>query len=442
MKKRSVKGRDIMKHNEFIILDGAMGTVLQAAGLPAGALPETWNLLCPEVVVGIQKQYVESGSNVIFANTFGANRLKLSDSGYSVAEVVSAGIAVAKKAAEGTDTKVALDIGPLGQLLAPLGMLRFDEAYDIFREMLVAGEEAGADLVIFETMGDLREIKAGVLAAKEHTKLPIWTTMTYEKSGRTFVGVSVPTMALTLSSLGVEAMGFNCSLGPRELMTMVAELAKWTDKPIILKPNAGLPDSTTGTYTITPEEFIREVKPATELGVYIFGGCCGTGPKYIEALKQEFADMVPVERENPCHFGVSSASVAVEFDDLDEIGRTISPENPEVQEAVEDEDFDTLCDLAMEDMDEEAEVIQVFLPEEGEAEALPQAVQEIQAVVNAPLLLRAHSAEALEKALRVYNGRPMAVADSPEKEMLCEKYGAVPVKLTEDGEYKWNIDSI
>ena len=418
-----------MKHNEFILLDGAMGTMLQGAGLPAGALPEVWNITHPEVVTGIQRQYVEAGSRVIFANTFGANRLKLSGCGYSVAEVVSAGIAVAKKAAEGTDTRVALDIGPLGQLLAPLGMLSFDEAYDIFREMLVAGEQAGADLVIFETMGDLREIKAGVLAAKEHTALPVWTTMTYEKSGRTFVGVSVPAMALTLSSLGVEAMGFNCSLGPEDLMPMVAELSKWTDKPIILKPNAGLPDSATGAYNITPEEFARAVKSAVELGVSIFGGCCGTGPRYIEALKQELADTTPVEAVRESTSGICSASVAVETAQISQIGRTVSPENDEVQEAVEDQDIDTLCDLAMEDMDEEADVIQIYLPEDCEAELLPQAVQEIQAVVNTPLLLRAHSPEALEKALRVYNGRPMAVADSPEKKALCEKYGAVQMDL-------------
>lgn len=426
-----------MKQDQFILLDGAMGTMLQAAGLPAGALPEVWNITHPEVVTGIQKQYVDAGSNVIYANTFGANRLKLSGCGYSVAQVVSAGIAAAKKAAEGTDTKVALDIGPLGQLMAPLGMLSFEEVYDIFREMLVSGEQAGADLVIFETMGDLREVKAGVLAAKENTSLPIWATMTYEKSGRTYVGVSVPAMALTLSAFGVEAMGFNCSLGPKELMTMVAELSKWTDKPIILKPNAGLPDSVTGAYAITPEEFVREVTPAAKLGVHIFGGCCGTGPQYIEALKNAFSAMSPAEKADKVHSGVSSASVAVEFAEIEEIGNTICPDNGEVLEAATDEDYDTLCDLAMEDMDEDAQIISLWLPEENEEETLPRAVQEIQAVVHTPLLLRAHSAAALEKALRVYNGRPGVYADSPEALELCKKYGAAPAKLDENGEMIW-----
>lgn len=414
-----------MKNKGFFVLDGAMGTMLQAAGLPAGGLPEVWNLTHPEVVTGIQRKYVEAGSDLIFANTFGANRLKLAGSGYSVHEVVTAGIAAAKKAAEGTNTKVALDIGPLGQLIAPLGLLPFDEAYDIFREMLVAGEAAGADAVIFETMGDLREIKAGVLAAKDHTSLPILTTMTYESSGRTFLGVTVPAMALTLDRLGVSAMGFNCSLGPRDLMPMVWELARWTDKPIILKPNAGLPDSATGTYAITPEEFAREVSPAVEMGVTIFGGCCGTGPAYIAALGEALADKEPVERELVEREAVCSASEVKLCSDIETYGTTISPDNEEVVEAVEDEDYDTLSDLAMEDMDEEADVIVVHLPEENEEETLPRTVEAIQTMVKTPLCLRTGSAVALEKALRVYNGRPMAEADTAEKLEICKKYGAV-----------------
>lgn len=420
-----------MNGNAYILLDGAMGTMLQAAGLPAGTLPETWNLTAPEKVTAIQRRYVEAGSRVIYANTFGANRIKIAGSGYQTAELVRAGVESAKKAAEGTDAKVALDIGPLGKLMAPLGTLTFEEAYNIFREMVVAGEEAGADLVVFETMSDLLEIKAGVLAAKEHTKLPVWTTMTLEKSGRTFVGVTVPAMALTLSSLGVEAMGFNCSLGPAQLLPMVKELSQWTDCAMILKPNAGLPDTQTGTYGITPEDFVREIGEAAKLGVRIFGGCCGTGPEYIAALNAAFAGSESAPKGAKSRFGISSASCAVELDEIETLGTTIRPDNPEVIEALEEEDFDALGELAMEDMDEECDVIQVCLPREHE-DKLPEAVQAIQAMVNRPLLLSASQPEMLEKALRVYNGRPAVLVGSAEEEAVCCRYGAQIAK-TENG---------
>lgn len=408
--------------NDIILLDGAMGTMLQSAGLPAGALPETWNIINPDVVVGIQKQYVDAGSNIIFANTFGANRLKTAGCGYSVKELVSAGIACAKKAAEGTNTKVALDIGPIGQMLRPLGMLSFEEAYDIFREMVLAGEEAGADMVIFETMGDLREIKAGILAAKENSSLPVWATMTFEKSRRTFVGVSVPAMALTLDSLGVEAMGFNCSLGPKELLPMARELMEWTDKPVILKPNAGLPDSATGQYSITPEEFSKEVLQGLSEGIAIYGGCCGTSPGFIAALKERSAG--PGNRAGRKYDGVCSATQVLELDDISEIGHSMATESDDYREAVEDEDFDSMADLCMEDMDEDAEIIHIKL----EGELFPRAVEEIQAVVNLPMLLSSGDMEALEQAIRAYNGRPLVLIRNEETRALCEKYGAVAWK--------------
>ena len=242
-----------METTNYTILDGGMGTMLQAAGLPVGQLPEVWNLTNPEQVARIQRKYVEAGAQVIYANTFGANRHKVAASGYTPKELIAGGIQAARAAAGDRKVKVALDVGPIGQLLEPLGTMSFDEAYDIYKEMVVAGEEAGADLVIFETMSDLYEVKAAVLAARENTRLPVWVTMTFEATGRTFVGVTVPAMALTLTGLGVDALGFNCSLGPKELLPMVEELRQWTDLPMILKPNAGLPDPATGAYTITPE---------------------------------------------------------------------------------------------------------------------------------------------------------------------------------------------
>ncbi|MBE5781994.1 MAG: hypothetical protein E7329_01605 [Clostridiales bacterium] len=421
-----------MMQSSFTLLDGAMGTMLQAAGLPAGAKPEIWNMTNPETVTAIQKKYIDAGSHVIYANTFGANRLKLQGSGYTVEEIIDAGVRAAKEAA-GSQAKVALDIGPLGQLMAPMGSLQFEDAYDMFREMLVAGEKAGADLVIFETMSDLSEIKAAILAAREHTSLPIWATMTFEQSGRTFVGVSVAAMGLTLSSLGVEAMGFNCSLGPRQLLPLAKELAQYTDAPLILKPNAGLPDTATGAYAFTPQNFVEELTEAAQMGVHIFGGCCGSTPDYIAALKAALPEMPEKEKPKKEKDGVCSASIVESLDEMPRIGRSISPENPEAASAARDEDWDSLTDLAMEDTDEDAQVIQVHLPLDCES-SLPQAIISLQAAVRQPLLLRAEDPDALTSALRAYNGRPMAAVTCPEALALCRHFGAVPVYIRKEND--------
>ena len=206
-----------------ILLDGGMGTQLQAAGLPMGQLPELWNLTEPEKITAVHRRYVEAGSRVLYTNTFGVNGLKASRFGHSVSELVAAGVRCAKAAVHGEDVRVALDIGPLGQILEPLGTLRFEEAYELFREIVIAGRDAGAGLVVIETMSDLYEVKAAVLAAKENCSLPVWTTMTFEASGRSFVGTTVPAMGLTLTGLGVDAVGFNCSLGPQELLPLILQ---------------------------------------------------------------------------------------------------------------------------------------------------------------------------------------------------------------------------
>jgi len=247
--------------NKFLILDGAMGTVLQQRGLSPQGRPELLNLTEPELLNSVYKEYIAAGSQVIYANTFGANGLKLAKTGHSVEEVVGAAIAVAKKAAAGTGTLVALDVGPLGELLEPMGTLSFERAYDLFREMAEAGAKAGADLIVVETMTDLYEAKAALLAAKEHSDLPVLVTMTYEATGRTFLGCSPACAALTLEGLGADAIGVNCSLGPREMPPLVEELLKWTTLPIVLKPNAGLPRPDGSGYDISPE---APIFPITE----------------------------------------------------------------------------------------------------------------------------------------------------------------------------------
>ena len=423
------------------ILDGATGTMLQAAGLPLGELPESWNITHPDVVTEINRCYVEAGSDIIYANTFGANRHKTARSGYTPAQLIDAGVRCARAAAEGTGARVALDIGPIGQLLEPLGTLTFDEAYDIFREMVTAGEAAGADLVVFETMSDLYEAKAAVLAAKEHTRLPVWVTMTFEATGRTFVGTTVPAMALTLTALGADALGFNCSLGPQELLPMVEELARWTDRPLILKPNAGLPDPATGAYTITPEEFAAAISGAAEIGVSVFGGCCGTTPDFIRALSGALKGRVPAKRALPPRRGVCSAARTAEFTGVRVIGERINPTGKKrFQQALREGDMGYIMERAVEQQDAGADIldVNVGIPGIDEAEMMEKVVKAIQSVSDLPLQIDASDPAAIEAGLRYANGRVIVNSVNGRREVLdavlplCAKYGAAVVGLCLD----------
>ena len=430
-----------MENNEFLLLDGGMGTMLQAAGLPLGCPPELWNLMEPEKVTAVQRRYAEAGSRVLYTNTFGANRRKLAGCGYKPAELIAGGVRCARKAAEGHDIRVALDIGPIGQLLEPLGTLPFEEAYDIFREMLVAGEEAGADLVIIETMSDLYEAKAAVLAAKEHTRLPVWVTMSFEASGRTFLGTTVPAMALTLTGLGVDALGFNCSLGPQELLPLVEELRQWTDLPLILKPNAGLPDPLTGAFPLSAEDFAAGLLPALESGVTIVGGCCGTTPETIRVLREKLAERAPAARGEALHSGVCSASRTAAFGEARVVGERLNPTGKKrFQQALRENDLDYLVRCAVEQQDAGAEILDlnVGLPGIDEPAMMARAVRAIQAVVDLPLQLDSSEPAAIEAGLRAVNGRAIvhSVNGSPEVLdailPLCRKYGAAVIGLCLD----------
>ena len=424
----------------ILLLDGAMGTMLQAEGLPAGALPELWNLTRPETVTAVQRRYVEAGSRVLYTNTFGANRYKAAHCGHSPAELVQGAVRCARAAAGEEDVRVALDVGPIGQLLEPLGTLRFDEAYDIFREMLVAGEEAGADLAVVETMSDLNEVKAAVLAAKENTHLPVWVTMTFEASGRTFLGVTVPAMALTLQGLGVDALGFNCSLGPKELLPLVRELRAWTDLPIILKPNAGLPDPVTGLYKLTPEDFARELLPALDCGVTVFGGCCGTRPDFIRALRDTLT--APAATVNaPPREGLCSATKAVELSGVRVIGERINPTGKKrFQQALRENDVDYIVQRAIEQQDAGADIldVNVGLPGVDEPSMMTRVVRAIQAVVDLPLQIDSSDPKAIEAGLRAAVGKCVVNSVNGKREVLdailplCKKYGAAVVGLCLD----------
>ena len=431
-----------MEEPKIILLDGGMGTMLQAAGLPLGELPELWNVTQPETVSAVQRRYAGAGSKVLYTNTFGANRYKAAGCGYGVGELVAAGVRCARSAAEGFDgVRVALDIGPTGRLLEPLGDLSFEEAYDVFREIVTAGAAAGADLVVIETMSDLGEMRAAVLAAKENCELPVWATMTFEATGRTFLGVTVGAMALTLTGLGVDALGFNCSLGPKELLPLVEELRRWTELPLILKPNAGLPDPATGDYHITPAEFAAELSKAPEKGVTILGGCCGTTPAFIRATAEALSCTRPAARSETTCRGVCGSTAAVALDGVRVIGERINPTGKKrFQQALREGDIDYIVARGIEQQDAGADVldVNVGLPGLDEPAMMRRTVKALQAAVDLPLQIDSSDPRAIEAGLRAYCGKAIVNSVNGKKEVLdailplCKKYGAAVVGLCMD----------
>ena len=436
-----------MALSDITLLDGGMGTQLQAAGLPVGQLPELWNLTEPEKVTAVHRRYVEAGSRVLYTNTFGVNGLKAARFGHSVSELVKAGVRCARAADRGEGILVALDIGPLGQILEPLGTLRFEEAYELFREIVIAGRDAGADLIVIETMSDLYEVKAAVLAAKENSCLPVWTTMTFEASGRSFVGTTVSAMGLTLSSLGVDALGFNCSLGPKELLPLVRELRQWTDLPLILKPNAGLPDPATGEYRLTPEDFAEELLPALQEGIAYLGGCCGTTPDFIRVLRERLASpalsggQAAGSEKPPRKDGICSATNTAVFDGVRVIGERINPTGKKrFQQALREQDLDYIVARGLEQQDAGADIldVNVGLPGIDEPAMMARTVKALQAVIDLPLQIDSSNPEAIEAGLRAVNGRAIVNSVSGKAESLetilplCRKYGAKVVGLCLD----------
>lgn len=431
--------REMLDNREFICFDGAMGTMLQAKGMKMGAIPELLNIENPEWIIDIHRQYILAGADVIYANTFSANAYKLKGCGFSVTEVIRAGIANARKACEGTNTLVALDIGPIGQLLEPTGTLTFEEAYEMYKEQLLAGSEA--DLVVFETQTDLYELKAAVLAAKENTNLPIVCTMTFEKNHRTFTGCGISNMALTLDGLGVDAMGINCSLGPVDLYPVVEELSKITDTPIVVKPNAGLPDPVTNTYDVLPRDFAMQLAKFAEYGVQVVGGCCGTTPEYIREVKERFSHLKRAVRKAEPMAAVCSATDTVIINQPRIIGERINPTGKKkFKEALLNNDIDYILNQAIEQTHAGAEIldVNVGLPGVDEKQMMVKAVKAIQSINEAPLQIDSTIPEVLEAALRVYNGKPIVNSVNGEQKSidtvlpLVKKYGAAVVGLTLD----------
>ena len=430
-----------MTDTKTVILDGAMGTMLQSRGLRPGEKPELFALSNPQAIEEIQRDYVRSGSRILYSNTFGANRRKLDGTGHSTSDVIKENIAIAKRASnEAPGTRVALDIGPIGELLSPLGTLSFDEAYDIFKEMVVAGAEAGADLVVFETFTDLQETRAALLAAKENSTLPVWVTMSFEADGRTFTGTTVSCMAVTLQGLGADAIGINCSLGPKEILPLIKEMRQWTDLPLIAKPNAGLPDPATGSYFITPEQFAAEMEPFFELGVHAAGGCCGTSPAFIKALSEK-ASHYGSKSEQARRNGICSSSSMAEYGRTHLIGERINPTGKKkLKQALLEHDMDYIMKLAIQQADAGADIldINVGIPNVDESLLMKEVVQAVQSVVRLPLMIDSSKAEAIETGLRYACGKAIINSvnadDTKLEEILpiARKYGAAVVGLAMD----------
>ncbi len=437
--------REFLKDN-IVILDGGMGTLLQSKGLLPGELPERWNIMHPEVVRDIHKAYFDAGSNVVCTNTFGANSLKFSDT--ELEEIVKSAIENAKEAREKSISSkekfIALDIGPSGKLLKPLGDLDFEDAVSVFANTIKLGVKYGADLIIIETMNDCYETKAALLAAKENCDLPVIVSNAYGADGKLMTGASPSAMVAMLEGMGADAIGANCSLGPIQLLPVVRELLENASVPVVLKPNAGLPKQTDeGTFfDITPDEFADVVSSLVKEGVRVTGGCCGTTPEYIKKLSAKTSDLLPVPVTAKNISVVSSYTHAVKFGNSPIlIGERINPTGKKrFKQALLENDINYILSEGVNQQEKGVHIldVNVGLPDIDEASMLVTSVCELQAIINLPLQIDTADISAMEAALRRYNGKAMINSVNGKKESmeaifpLVKKYGGLVVALTLD----------
>ncbi|MGN1166186.1 MAG: homocysteine S-methyltransferase family protein [Lachnospiraceae bacterium] len=441
---------------ELLFMDGGTGTLLQEKGLKPGELPEKWNLERMEDVIDIHRQYYEAGSDIVLSNTFGANALKFHDSEYELEDVVTAAVVNVKEAAQlgvhdGREVYAGLDIGPTGKLLKPMGDLDFEEAYNAFKEVAMIGEQAGADLIHIETMSDTYEVKAAVLAAKENTKLPVFATMIFDEKGKLLTGGDVPSVVAMLEGLGVDALGINCGMGPEQMMPILDEIMSLASVPVIVKPNAGLPKQRDGEvyYDVLPKNFAELMTQIVKKGAALVGGCCGTTPDHIRAMvdriRQTHAFEERIVPKKHDHTIVSSYGKAVFLGEKPVIiGERINPTGKKAfKQALKDHDLDYILKEGIKQQDCGAHIldVNVGLPDIDEKAMMVEVVKELQSVSSLPLQIDTVNAEALEAAMRIYNGKPMVNSvNGKQEEMdkvfpLIKKYGGVVVGLTidEDG---------
>lgn len=428
---------------EWIYFDGGLGTMLQERGLQGGEYPETWNLTHPEELIAIHKAYLEAGCHVINANTFGANGLKFDN----VEEIITAGIQLAKetkKQAGRMDAYVALDIGPTGKLLEPMGDLPFEKAVSYFAQMVKAGVKAGADLILIETMSDTYEAKAAVLAAKENSSLPVIVTMIFDENQRLLTGGSVESAVAMLEGLRVDALGINCGLGPKQMLPVVKRIREVSSLPIIVNPNAGLPVQVNGktVYDLKADDFAQAMVKMAQIGVQGLGGCCGTTPEYIQKMIEAIKDIPCKPNAMKEQTWVTSYASAVQIGKKAVvIGERINPTGKKrFQQALRNKEFDYILSQALEQEEAGAQIldVNVGLPDIDEADMMKETVVRLQNVCALPLQIDTGNLEALENALRLYNGKPMVNSvngklDSMESVFpLIQKYGAVVVGLCLD----------
>ncbi|MGE5474626.1 MAG: homocysteine S-methyltransferase family protein [Ignavibacteriales bacterium] len=421
--------------NKILVFDGSKGALLQKMGLEQGASPELWNLLKPQKVKEIYESYIDAGSDVIQTNTFGANRaiLERFNLADKVDEINSASIKLAKESAEGK-AFVAVSIGPTGRLIEPSGDMTFDEAYNIFKEQIIAAEQAGADAINFETFTDLSEMRCAILSAKENSSLPIIASMSFEANGYTMMGNTPASFAIACQALGVDLLGINCSTGPNEMIKIVEELSKFSDLPLCAKPNAGIPEFINGVpvYHETPDNFKKQVKEFINKGVRLIGGCCGTTQEHISAIRKELDSLGKpsfTKHQTKASY-ISSSSRYMDIYTLrnDKIAAFVNSNNSE--DFKNGSFIDSVTDRVMDIMSEDYDAIYLSLDSISKQEYLEQAVKTIQAYLKIPLIIHSNSVECLEKALRIYTGRAgIAVRDINDSTFeivsLAKKYGCI-----------------
>lgn len=428
-----------LNNKEFAILDGAMGTMLLAEGLQLGDSSEVFAISHPQMLADIHRQYIAAGSNIIYACTFGANRFKL-PAGYNVADVITRAVQIAKQTAQ-DKALVALDIGSVGELLEPAGTLKFADAYAAFAEMMTAGAAAGADIIVIETMTDLLELKAAVLAAKETTSLPVVCSMTFDKNLRTFNGCRADAFAITMTALGVDAIGVNCSPGPLGILPIIEEIARHTNLPLLVKANAGLPDPQTGAYGLAPADFAEQMCAFAGLGVKMLGGCCGTSPAYIAALKAVLAEETCATRPAMAEAAVCSATRTVYISEPRIVGERLNPTGKKLfQQALREENMDYILAQAIAQQQAGADIldVNVGLPGIDEPHLMAKVVTALQAAVDLPLQLDSSDPTALEAGLRAAGGKVIINSVNGKAESLAQilplaaKYGAAIIGLCLD----------
>lgn len=433
-------------NNNIVLLDGGLGSLLQKQGLKAGEMPENRNITHPEIITAVHKAYFDAGSNIVNTNTFGANCLKFSEQ--ELENIICAAINNAKNAANEScsveEKFVALDIGPTGKMLAPIGTLPFEETVSIFTKTVKLGEKYGADLIMIETFTDLYETKAALLAAKENSSLPVFVSNAYTENGRLLTGAEPNAVIAMLEGMGADAIGVNCSFGPKALMPVIKEYIKYSSLPVFFKPNAGIPSAVNGetVYDVSAKEFSETMKEAAELGVNILGGCCGTTPEYIKELKNTVKDFSPANISKKTFTVVSSYTKAQIFDSAPLlIGERINPTGKKrFKQALKEHDIGYILDEALKQEEKGVHLLDVNVgtPEINEEELLPEVVFEIQSVTDIPLQIDSSKTSALEKAMRIYNGKPMINSVNGKKSSMSEifplikKYGGVVVALTLD----------